>query len=79
MHIQCTYPYASAIASESGCTSFLVLTFFISIIYGGLAHFYVHTEIRYVYIVIDMLIKMRTTGFDIKSSLLKIVVFCGKC
>ena len=39
MHSQCTYPYASAIASESGWTSFLVLTFFISIIYGGLAHF----------------------------------------
>ena len=44
MHTQCTYHYASAIASESGWTSFLVLTFFISIIYGGLAHFYVHME-----------------------------------
>ena len=40
-------PYASAIASESGWTSFLVLTFFISIIYGGLAHFYVHMERSY--------------------------------
>ena len=46
-HTQCTYPYASAIASESGWTSFLVLTFFISIIYGGLAHFYVHMERSY--------------------------------
>ena len=41
---QCTYLYASAIASESGWTSFIVLTFFISIIYGGLAHFYVYSE-----------------------------------
>ena len=39
MYTQCTYPYASAIVSESGMTSFLVRTFFISIIYGGLAHF----------------------------------------
>ena len=43
----CTYPYASAITSESGWTSFLVLTFFISIINGGLAHFYVHIERSY--------------------------------
>ena len=44
MNTQCTYPYASAIASESGWASFLVLAFFISIIYGGLAHFYVHMK-----------------------------------
>ena len=77
MHIQCTYPYASAIASESGWTSFLVLTFFISIIYGGLALFLCKYG-KKLYMVIGMLIKMRTIGLDIKSSLFKRVVFCGK-
>ena len=75
MHTQCTYPYASAIASESGWTFFLVLTFFISIIYRGLAHcMYIWKEAME----IGMLIKMRNIGLDIQSALLKRVVFCGK-
>ena len=77
MHSQCTHPYASAIASEPGWTSFLVLTFFISIIYGGLAHF-LCTYGKKLYMGIGMLIKMRTIGLDIQSALLKRVVFCGK-
>ena len=68
MHTQCTYPYASAIASESGWTSFLVLTFFISIIYGGLAHFYVCIHGNKLYMGIDMLIKMRTIELDTKRT-----------
>ena len=76
MHTQCTYPYASAIASESGWTSFLVLTFFISIIYGGQVH--LCTYGKKLYMGIGMLIKMRTVGLDIQSALLKRVVFCGK-
>ena len=76
MHTQCTYHYASAIASESGWTSFLVLTFFISIMYGGLAHFmYMWKEAIHVN---GMLIKIRTIGLDIQSALLKRVIFCGK-
>ena len=78
MHTQCACPYASAIASESGWTSFLVLTFFISIIYGCLLHFYVHMERSYTWEGIGMLIKMRTIGLDIQSALLKRVVICNK-
>ena len=75
MHTQSTYPYASAIAFESGWTSFLVLKLNSLFLYNiWRPNTYLCTYGKKLYIGIGML----TIELGKQSALSKGVVFCGK-